>query len=344
MGSNRSAVVRGAIGGVIAATAIVLFFLLVDLVQGEPLHTPAFLSSVLLGRDAATPAVGSIVLYTVLHYAVFVALGAGVAWALERARARAALVLGVVLGFLLFDVVFYASIWLTGVNVVRELGWPSFLAGNLLGGLVLMGYLARAEPDRRRTWGELLREHSVLREGLIAGLIGAVVLAGWFFVTDLALGRLLFTPAALGSALFHGVGDASAIDYSVATVLGYTLLHVATFLLVGLVVAALVEQSEEHPSLLLALVLLFVTFETLVVGLIAIVAAWLLDQIAWWVIAVGNLLAAAAMGIYLWRRHPRLTGELQRAEQTAAAGSKGVESVGAADSRPARETGPRRTV
>lgn len=324
---NRSVLVRGALGGTVAATAVILFFLLVDFVQGEPLRTPTFLSSVLLGRDAVVPGAGRILVYTMLHYAVFAAVGAGVGWALERARAPAALVLGLVLGFLLFDLVFYASVWLTGVDVVRELGWPVLLAGNLLGGVVLMGYLGWTGPERRRGWGERLREHTVIREGLVAGLIGAVALAAWFFAIDLGMGRLLFTPAALGSALFHGVGEAGAVQYSAMTVLGYTALHVAVFVLAGLGVAALVAQSEENPSLLLALVLLFVTFETLVAGLIAIVAAWLLDQIAWWAILVGNLIAAAAMGVYLWRRHPRLTGELEYAEQNAAAGSRGARAT-----------------
>lgn len=325
MGAQRSSVVRrGSIAGVLAATTVVLFFLVVDLLGGQALQTPTFLSSVLLGTDAeaGSPGVGGLVLYTLLHYAVFVAVGIAVAWALDRAHTPAALVLGLVVGFLLFDIVFYASISITGVDVVQELGWPSFLAGNLLAGLVLVGYLGATGTQRRRSWGDALRENAVLREGLVAGLIGAIVLAGFFFILDLTTGRLLFTPAALGSALFQGAGEAGAVEVTAATVFGYTLVHVAAFLVAGLAVSALVAQSEQHPSLLLALVLLFVTFQTLVIGLLAIVAAWLLDQLAWWAIAVGNLLAAAAMGYYLWKRHPRLAHDLDRAEQVTAAGSR----------------------
>jgi hypothetical protein len=134
MGTTRSVLVRGAMAGVVAATAVVLFFLLADLVRGVPLQTPAFLSSVLFGREGAVPGGARIALYTILHYTVFAALGAAVAWGLERARAPAALVLGVIVGFLLFDLVFYASIGLMGVDVVRELGWPTFLAGTCWAG------------------------------------------------------------------------------------------------------------------------------------------------------------------------------------------------------------------
>lgn len=339
MDRSRSATVRGAIGGALAATVIAVFFLIVDALRGAPLHTPEFLSSVLLGPASASLGVAAIGAYTVLHYAVFIVAGALAGWALNRLGSPASLLLGVVIGFLLFDVSFYAGVVLRGVDVVHELGWPTFLVGNVLGGLVLVGYVGRAGPERRRGWVEVLGENAVLKEGLVAGLIGAAVLAAWFLLLDLVRARLLFTPAALGSALFHGVSGPGAVEYSLATILGYTLVHTAAFLVAGLAMAGLVARSEEHPSLLLALVLLFVTFETLVTGLITIAAAWLLDQLAWWAIAAGNLGAAAAMGYYLWRRHPRVGADLPRAEQSAASGSRGL-VTGAAGPGAGRVGGP----
>lgn len=157
-----------------------------------------------------------------------------------------------------------------------------------------------------------------LREGIAAGLIGAAVVAGWFLVLDLVIGRLLFTPAALGSALFHGAEDAAAVQVTAGTVLGYTVIHVGAFLIAGVVFATLVAQAERQPSMLLAIVLLFVTSMTLVVGLIAILASWVLAALTWWAIAIGNLLAAAAMAAFLWKRHPGLAHELPRAEERAA--------------------------
>lgn len=154
----------------------------------------------------------------------------------------------------------------------------------------------------------------VLRDGIIAGLLGALAVAAWFFVIDVAVGRVLYTPAALGSALFHGATSPERVDLSAATVLGYTALHLAAFLVAGLAFATLVVRAEKSPPLLLGLVLLFVTFETLLLGLVAILASWLLDVLAWWSIGVGNLLAAAVMALYLWRSHPRLRGEVERAD------------------------------
>lgn len=314
MSRKRSAPIHGVIGGVLAATAIVLFFLIVDAARGATLQTPEFLASVLLGRDEAEVGFGVIALYTLLHYAVFAALGGATAWLLDRVRAPATLLLGLVFGFLLFDVVFYASVAFTGVDVVRTIGWPSFLVGNLIGGLVLMVYLSRAGVARGRSWREVLSEHRVLREGVIAGLLGALAVAAWFFTVDLALGRLLYTPAALGSALFQGTASPGGVEVTAATVLGYTLVHIVGFTAMGLVFAALVTRAEESPPLLMGLALLFVTFETLLLGLVAILAAWLLDVVPWWSIALSNLVAAGVMAAYLWRAHPRLRGEVSRAD------------------------------
>src|SRR3712207_5404647 len=45
--------------------------------------------------------------------------------------------------------------------------------------------------------------HPLLHDGVIAGLIGAAVIAVWFFIVDAIAGRPFFTPATLG----HGLLD-----------------------------------------------------------------------------------------------------------------------------------------
>src|SRR5438094_265370 len=44
----------------------------------------------------------------------------------------------------------------------------------------------------------------VLREGIIAGLIGAAVVAVWFLILDVARGRPFLTPTILRAAVFFG--------------------------------------------------------------------------------------------------------------------------------------------
>jgi hypothetical protein len=122
-----------------------------------------------------------------------------------------------------------------------------------------------------------------------------------------AMGRFLLTPAALGSMVFHGATSPPAIQFDALTILGYTALHLAAFGIVGLIAAAIVAYAEDRRAyVLLGAVLLFVAFETFFIGIVTLMAHWLLELISWWSILVANGLAAAAMGGYLWRTHPKL--------------------------------------
>lgn len=159
---------------------------------------------------------------------------------------------------------------------------------------------------------------ATLREGVIVGLIGAAVVAGWFLVLDLVIGRLLFTPGALGSALFLGAGGPDEVRITAGTVLGYTFVHLAVFLLAGTIFAALVGQAEKQTAVLMGVMLFFVATLTFAVGAMAILASWVLAELTWWGIAMGNLLAAAAMAAFLWMRHPRLARRMSDAEERGA--------------------------
>jgi hypothetical protein len=304
---TRAAVQRGLIAGFAAAAALALWFLVIDAAAGRPFHTPAFLARVVLGMEALTLSAAQIGLYTLVHFGLFLLVGAGVGWLMERYRAVPALLLGLLLGFLLFNLVFYGGVWLTGAHVVDYLGWPEVLVGNVIAGLTLVGLVRLLDPRPTVSWGKALMEHGVVREGVVVGLIGAGVVALWFLVLDAAMGRLFFTPAALGSVVFHGATTPAAVQLDALTILGYTTLHLAAFGVVGLIAAAIFAYAEDrHAYVLLGAVLLFVAFETFFIGLLTILAQWLLELISWWSILVANVMAAVAMGGYLWRMHPKL--------------------------------------
>lgn len=303
---------RGAIAGIIGATAIAAWFLIVDALRGEPFGTPSFLAGALLGVDAPAPDFLAVALYTLVHYGVFVLVGIAAALLCAWLDTAPTFLLGLVVGMFLFDVAFYLSLVTTGAGVMRALGWPQVLVGNLLAGISIMAVLHFAAPLRVVNWSDFLREHPATREGIVSGLIGAGAVALWFLVLDTAEGRVFFTPAALGSAIFHGAASTQQVQIDAGTVLGYTIIHAAAFVFVGLIASALVRIAEREPRIILAIVLLFVSFETFFVGLIAIAANWLLDALRWWTIAIGNLIAAASMGLYLWRRHPVLRRQLRR--------------------------------
>jgi hypothetical protein len=306
-GGTGAAVKRGLLAGFAAAAALAFWFLVIDALAGRPFHTPAFLARVLLGTEAVTLDAGHVAIYTIVHFVLFLLVGAAVGWLMDRLRAVPGLLLGMVLGFLLFNLVFYGGVWLTGIDVVNYLGWAEVLVGNVIAGLTLVAVVRLLHPHPGPSLRTALREHRVLREGLVVGLIGASVVALWFLVLDAAMGRILFTPAALGSVVFHGATTPVAVQVDALTVLGYTALHLIAFGIVGLVAAAIFAYAEDrHAYVLLGAVLLFVAFETFFIGILTLLAQWLLELIPWWSILVANVLAAAAMGVYLWRKHPEL--------------------------------------
>lgn len=309
---NRSSpLVRGTIAGIFGGIALALFFLIVDLIRGEPFGTPMLVAGALLGRETAAGA-GLLIAYTAVHFLAFISAGILIAWSFDRLEARPRTLFGLVVGFLFFDAVFYLSVAVTSVDVVRVLGWGPVLAGNLIAGLVLMNVLGRMEPGPKPGWAAILAEHRILREGIVAGAIGAFGVAVWFLALDLVKGQVLFTPAAFGSAILFGARGVAEVQINAATVFGYTALHIAVFLLLGLLASALAVAAERQPPLILGLVLLFVVIEVMFIGVVAIAANWLLGALAWWTVAVANLVAAASMGAYLWHEHPILQRELTR--------------------------------
>ncbi len=298
--------VRGVLAGVVGATVLAFWFLIVDAAQGVPFRTPALLASSILSMQDLEARPGLIALYTVIHYAAFIVVGLGVSWLLDKMKRAPSILFGLVLGFLLFDIVFYSSLTITGVDVVHELGWVEVLTGNLLAGVSLMAFLHATGVVRPVTFWSALAEHRVVREGVMAGIVGALAVAAWFFVVDATHGRLLFTPAALGSALFLGATDLATIEVTFWTVAGYSVIHFCAFIVVGFIASAIAGQAEETPPLILGAILLFVAFQALFLGLLAAVAEFLLGPLAWWSIALGNVLAVLAMGYYIWQRHPKL--------------------------------------
>ena len=158
---------------------------------------------------------------------------------------------------------------------------------------------------------------SIRKEGIIAGLIGATVVVLWFMVIDVTTREFGWTPAAVYAALFQGAGTTEEVQLSFVNVAVFTVIHYVSFILIGLLAAALAAQAERHNAVLLGAVLLFVVLETLFLGLAAIAASWLLEALNGWAILGANLLAALAMGVYLWRAHPGLRRQFSRNHEEA---------------------------
>lgn len=153
----------------------------------------------------------------------------------------------------------------------------------------------------------------VVREGLVAGAIGATGVAIWFLLIDAVAGQPLLTPSALGGVLAGDFSSASS-DVYVPWVIAYTIFHLAAFLAVGLILSLVAHRAEQESSILAVFLILFVVFELGFYGLTAILAETRLPgALAWYRVAGGNLIAALLMGTYVWRGHRALAAEFAEA-------------------------------
>src|SRR5439155_26417059 len=76
-----------------------------------------------------------------------------------------------------------------------------------------------------------------VREGIVAGLIGAAIIAVWFLIYGAARGRPFRTPALLGAATFEGVRDPALVPTGAHLVVPYTVLHGVVFAMIGVLIA-----------------------------------------------------------------------------------------------------------
>lgn len=152
--------------------------------------------------------------------------------------------------------------------------------------------------------------HSALREGVIAGALGASVVAIWFLGIDVVAGHPLRTPEVLGRALVSVLGPPGS-EGAFAYVAAYTLFHYFAFAVVGVLAAVIIHFAAREPSILAGFVILFVAVEIGFYGFVGLLSQPnILGDVAWYQVLIGNLLAALVMGWYLWQRHPQLGREL----------------------------------
>ena len=146
------------------------------------------------------------------------------------------------------------------------------------------------------------------QEGIIAGTLGAAVIAFWFLIIDSLQGRPLYTPSVLGTALFQGPAavESGTVSISLEMVVIFTWVHFLVFAFLGGIASLLLGKAEESPNLGFGIVLFFVVFEFGFTAVAMTFAEPVLRALAWPAVLVGNLLAAGTMGVYLWRRHPNL--------------------------------------
>ena len=146
--------------------------------------------------------------------------------------------------------------------------------------------------------------------GLVTGLVGAAAVAVWFMLLDLIAGYPFRTPAALGSALLFGASGERMVP-GPGVVAVYTVVHVAAFAISGLIFVAIAEQFARWSPVLPLTIPFAIVLEAVVVAAMALGARWVLGAVGFWTVLVGNVLAVASMGWYVWRTDPALRHRVQ---------------------------------
>jgi hypothetical protein len=159
------------------------------------------------------------------------------------------------------------------------------------------------------------REHSTVREGLVAGLLGATIVAAWYFVFDVAAGQPFRTPNVLGKVVFRGDLEPGVRDVVPGIVAGYTVLHLLMFALAGVGLTLLAHLAARNLALRMGVWMGLVVTFCFFAGLIYMLTTATGERVPLWSVVGGSLLAVVAMGWYLWRRHPRLASNAQLGDE-----------------------------
>ena len=151
-----------------------------------------------------------------------------------------------------------------------------------------------------------LQEHSTVREGVVAGAIGGLIVAVWYLIVDTAGGQPFHTPNTLGRIFFRGDLTSGAQGIVPKVVLGYTVVHFVLFALVGMGLTLLVHLATRNLTLRMGVWLGMVVSFGLFAGLTYMLGTATGERLSpWSVVVSGSLLGVLGMAGYLWRRHPR---------------------------------------
>lgn len=144
-----------------------------------------------------------------------------------------------------------------------------------------------------------------VREGVTTGLLGAGVVAICYLLFDLVRGVPLLTPSVLGEViLFHRQVPSLTPELSMVAI--YTVFHVAVFIAFGILVTTIAGAGRTNAIARYGLVQLLVAFVVFALGVLAFMSDATRGLFPMPVVLGANVLAAIAMGSWIWMQHPSL--------------------------------------
>ena len=140
---------EGISAGLIGATAIAVWFAILDATRGELLATPVMLGSSLgsLFLQGDTPSkAAAFVGYTVFHFAIFCIIGYAFSWVVNSAEKVPSSFIGFAGLFIVFEVgwIGWTSVLSQGFG---EITWLQVFIANLIGSGAMGAYMWRQHPS-----------------------------------------------------------------------------------------------------------------------------------------------------------------------------------------------------
>jgi hypothetical protein len=309
--------------GVLGGSAVALFFLFFDILDGQPFFSPSLMGSVLFqgvaAQDVADARLDAVVYFSIAHIVAFTAIGAAMSFLVHEIElhSRHPVVVLIAL-FAIIEVGFFVVAPLAMPGVIERLGIIRVAAANLLaagtmGLFFVLSHRAGAWKKVKHTTPELISD------SLCSGLLGGSVVALFFLFFDILDGQPYFSPSLMGSVLFQGVAAQDVVDVQLSSVAYFSIAHILAFAALGAAMSFLVHRVElysQHPVLVLVVLFAFIEVAFFVVAPLAMPGV--VERLGIIRVGAANLLAAVTMALFFvcshragaWKKVKHTTPEL----------------------------------
>jgi hypothetical protein len=143
---------EGLRAGLVAATSVWSWMFVDDLFSGVPLRTPTMLGRGLLSlvaSDVVAPVWVASVVFTVVHYALWIGVGALVIRVVYVARRTPSALVGAVFGLILLQLVTTVVLAIASHSRLGTQAWTSLGFGHVVGWTALLWYVVRRHRELR---------------------------------------------------------------------------------------------------------------------------------------------------------------------------------------------------
>jgi hypothetical protein len=142
---------EGIFAGTISGAVVALWYLLCDVIGGQPFHTPALLGTIffrgLQVHDAGAGMLAPVLAFTTLHFAAFIAFGLATALLIAAAEREPLLLFGALMVYACYEVSFLAFVAVLDGSALGAIGWWKIAAANVITVVMVFGYFHHRHPE-----------------------------------------------------------------------------------------------------------------------------------------------------------------------------------------------------